>query len=108
MNQASDTYFEEGEYSNNILSNGVINIVASTSRILSKQEEETDPKILNLSDRNLAGLSHKVIFSSVIFENNKGKNGAAIYTLNSPLTITSCTFKNNKASAEGGAIYFSA
>jgi len=48
-----------------------------------------------------------VIFTNTLFENNKGTNGAAIYTLNSPLTVTSCTFKNNKASSEGGAIYFS-
>ena len=48
-----------------------------------------------------------MIFTSTIFENNKGTNGAAIYTLNTPLTVISCTFKNNKASEEGGAIYFS-
>jgi len=40
------------------------------------------------------------------FVDNSGPSGGAIYTQSSPLTVTSCTFDGNVASAAGGAIRF--
>ncbi|MBI5032930.1 MAG: hypothetical protein HZB51_20610 [Chloroflexi bacterium] len=41
------------------------------------------------------------------FTNNSGSSAGAIYSSNSPLTITASTFSGNTSTASGGAIYYS-
>lgn len=66
------------------------------------------PTVTRLLGRGLVSINYPVIFTGVNFNTNYGLSGAAIYSQNSPLTITGSTFISNIATDSGGAIYFDA
>lgn len=78
-----------------------------TENLIRKKQEFYNTELFEgRNDRTLASIVYDVLFTGTTFENNKGFYGAAIYASNTPLTLTSCIFRNNVASQEGGAVYF--
>lgn len=78
-----------------------------TENLIRKKQEFYNTELFEgRNDRTLASIVYDVLFTGTTFENNKGSYGAAIYASNTPLTLTSCIFRNNVASQEGGAVYF--